>query len=320
MRKLKDFKIDVPVLLIFFCRPDTTAQVFEEIRKARPSKLFLYQDGPRSNNLADVDNIKKCRNLIENNIDWNCEVFRNYQDKNVGCNPSTFNAHKWAFSYVDKCIILEDDCVPSQSFFPYCKELLDKYEFDERINIICGMNNVGITTCEDSYFFSHYISIWGWATWKRNADEWEADYRWLDNRNAVENIEKKYSYDMKHRIPVWQRHKDTGRTYFESMVGSHTYFYHQLNIVPTYNMITNVGLTADAVHTTDSIVKVARAIRGLFFAKRYEIEFPLKHPKYVVENMDYYRKYRRLMLPGTFTSYMRRFEGLLYRLFPFFGK
>ena len=43
-------KIDVAVLILFFNRPEHLKKVFEEVRKARPSRLFLYQDGPRSEN------------------------------------------------------------------------------------------------------------------------------------------------------------------------------------------------------------------------------------------------------------------------------
>ena len=119
-------KTDVAVLLLFFNRPDTFGQVFEQVRLARPSWLFLYQDGPRGE--RDMAGIEACRQIVsDENIDWECEVHRRYQEKNYGCDPSGYMSHKWAFSIVDKCIVLEDDVVPSQSFFPFCKEMLDRY-------------------------------------------------------------------------------------------------------------------------------------------------------------------------------------------------
>ena len=146
--------IDVPVLLIFFNRPETFSKVFEQVKKARPSKLFLYQDGARLNRPADKENVAKCRAIAEE-IDWECDVHRLYQEENKGCDPSEFIAIKWAFSMVDACIVLEDDDVPSQSFFPFCKELLEKYKNDERINMICGMNINGITeNVTSDYLFS----------------------------------------------------------------------------------------------------------------------------------------------------------------------
>ena len=128
-------KTDIAVLLLFFNRADTFRQVFEAVKEARPSKLFLYQDGPRGE--RDMAGIEACRAIVsDENIDWECEVHRMYQEKNYGCDPSEYISQKWAFSIVDKCMVLEDDDVPSQSFFPFCKEMLDKYENDERISMI----------------------------------------------------------------------------------------------------------------------------------------------------------------------------------------
>jgi hypothetical protein len=109
--------IDVSVLILFFNRPDHLQQVFDEVRRARPARLFLYQDGPRDE--RDLPGIEACRNIVDN-IDWQCDVHRRYQERNYGCDPSGFMSHNWAFSMTDKLIVLEDDVVPSQSFFPFC--------------------------------------------------------------------------------------------------------------------------------------------------------------------------------------------------------
>ena len=125
---MKPALVDVPVLILFFNRPQQLSQVFEQVKKARPSRLFLYQDGAR--NEHDLPGIKACREIVSQ-IDWECEVERFYQEKNFGCDPSEYISQKWAFSKVDKCIVLEDDDVPSVSFFRFCKEMLDKYEHDK---------------------------------------------------------------------------------------------------------------------------------------------------------------------------------------------
>ena len=114
---MKPFLVDVPVLILFFNRPQQLSQVFEQVRNARPSKLFLYQDGPRGEH--DLPGIKACREVTDQ-IDWDCKVHRMYQEKNYGCDPSEYISQKWAFSMVDKCIVLEDDDVPSVSFFTFC--------------------------------------------------------------------------------------------------------------------------------------------------------------------------------------------------------
>ena len=152
---IKPALVDVGVLILFFNRPEPLKLVFEQVKKARPSKLFLYQDGPRCE--KDMPGILACREVMSD-IDWDCEVYTNYQRENAGCDPSNYRAQRWAFSIVDKCIIFEDDSIPSVSFFQFCKELLDKYENDTRISMIAGFNPEETTQgISSDYFFAFII-------------------------------------------------------------------------------------------------------------------------------------------------------------------
>ena len=210
-------KIDVSVLILFFNRPEQLRQVFEQVRQARPARLFLYQDGPRGE--RDMAGIEACRKVVEQ-IDWECEVHRKYQERNYGCDPSEYLSQKWAFSMTDKCIVLEDDDVPSQSFFPFCKELLDRYEDDPRVAMICGFNEDEVTPhCSDSYFFTSIFAIWGWASWRRVIDQWEGDYAFLDDKENMKRLEelsrqRRYRKDF---IPMCRNHRATGKEYYESI-------------------------------------------------------------------------------------------------------
>lgn len=297
----KPYKIDIPVLLIFFNRPLGFSQVFEQVRNARPSKLFLYQDGPRKDNETDIKGIQKCREIAFN-IDWDCEVHTFFQEENVGCDPSEYIAQKWAFSHVDKCIILEDDDVPSQSFFPFCKELLDKYENDTRINMICGMNNLESIDSPYSYFFTETGSIWGWATWKRVVDLWDAEYSLLKNEHLVNKLQKSLNYRNltgKRKIQYWKTHAKDGIPYYESILAMSQYANNMLNIVPTKNMICNIGNSPEGgTHSVQGLQMIPRGLRRLFTMKKYEIEFPLVHPPYVINDTEYLSKLYRLMGDG----------------------
>ena len=85
---MKPALVDVSVLILFFNRPKLLAQVFEQVKKARPARLFLYQDGPRGE--RDMPGIEACRKVVAD-IDWECEVHHNYQEKNYGCDPSEYS-------------------------------------------------------------------------------------------------------------------------------------------------------------------------------------------------------------------------------------
>lgn len=292
---MKPALVDVPVLILFFNRPQQLSQVFEQVKKARPSRLFLYQDGAR--NEHDLPGIKACREIVSQ-IDWECEVERFYQEKNFGCDPSEYISQKWAFSKVDKCIVLEDDDVPSVSFFRFCKEMLDKYEHDTRISMIAGFNPEEISKdIPYDYFFATTFSIWGWASWKRVVDQWDEFYTFLDdsfNMQQLEQLikERKFRSDF---IYMCRRHREHRKAFYETIFHASILFNSGLSIMPTRNMINNLGATADSTHFAGSVHTLPKGYRRIFTMKRYEAEFPLKHPRYVIENVTYKKSVYRIM-------------------------
>ena len=286
-------EVDVAVLIIFFNRPEKLQLVFEQVKKARPSRLYLYQDGPREGR-NDEPGIAACRSIVEA-IDWECEVVKNYQVKNVGCDPSEFNAIKWMFTTEEKGIILEDDDVPSVSFFRFCKEMLDKYEHDTRVFKISGMNNFGKMNDDyASYFFTQLSSIWGWATWKRCVDMYDTDYCFLNDEYLQRNMKAQYQeYDRK--IQTCTQHKNSGKAYYESILWNTQMSNNMLNIVPSVNQITNIGIGANGTHSGESTDLMDKMSKSLFYRERYEMEFPLRHPVRMVADCTYYKRMCELL-------------------------
>jgi len=282
-------KTDIAVLLLFFNRADTFRQVFDAVRQARPSKLFLYQDGPRGE--RDLAGIEACRAIVaDDQIDWTCDVYRMYQETNLGCDPSEYISQKWAFSVVDKCIVLEDDDVPAQSFFPFCKEMLDRYEHDERITMISGFNIDEVTPdCPYDYFFTSTFAIWGWASWRRVVDKWDGAYTFLDDAYAMRQLkalaqQRDYRKDM---VTMFQNHRQSGKAYYESIFWAAMLLNSGLAIMPSKNQINNLGLMADSTHFTASAKTTPKRLRRIFTMARHELAFPLRHPKYVIEDVSY---------------------------------
>lgn len=290
-------KIDVAVLLLFFARPEQTALVFEQIKKARPSKLFLYQDGAREGRKDDIEGIMKCRKIVED-IDWDCEVYKMYQEKNYGCDPSEYISQKWMFSIVDKGIILEDDDVPSQSFFPFCKELLDKYEKDYRICMISGMNHLGKVDIDADYFFSRKLGpIWGWATWKRFVDMWDPQYEFLKSKETIELL--RLNGDLhENRLASYYKHKETGREHYEDFVSSTRILNSMYAIIPSKNLISNIGISSVSTHSVDNLKLLPPKIRKLYYQQTFDYKFPLKHPKYIINNLLFSKKIEESMQYG----------------------
>ena len=313
-------KIDVPVLMIFFIRPDKLRQVFEQVRLARPSELFLFQDGARNGNVKDEALISECRKIVTN-IDWNCKVHTLYSDFNYGVDSSVFAAIKWAFESVDRLIILEDDIVASQSFFEYSKQLLDKYQDDAHISMIGGMNHLEAYNDEEAdYFFAESCAIWGWATWKRFFNKWDRELNFLADKDALKKIRskisrRKYRIQLKKGLRVRNEAlRDPNKASFESS----SFFANLLNdgcaIIPTKNLITNIGIGEGTFHATDSIKKITRRMQKLFYMARYELRFPLRPPLTNRQDEAYNKKINQLMYPNIFIRILVKIESRIRRI------
>jgi hypothetical protein len=157
--------LETPVALIIFNRPATTERVFAEIARARPRRLFVIADGPRSDHPDDARQCAAARAVVEK-VDWPCTVATTYAEANLGCGKRPATGLAWLFQHVDRAIILEDDCVPDPSFFRFCDELLEKYRDDPRVMMVAGTSLCPVPTAY-SYSFCYHHSNCGWATWRR---------------------------------------------------------------------------------------------------------------------------------------------------------
>lgn len=288
--------MDISILILFFNRPELLSKVFDEVRKARPARLFLYQDGPRGE--RDLPGIEACRKVVEN-IDWPCEVHRMYQEKNFGCDPSEFICQRWAFSMVDKCIVLEDDDVPTQSFFRYCQEMLDRYADDERIGMIQGCNFEERTddVPSSSYFFTSNFCVSGWASWARVVNNWDEHYSWLDSPEAVCRIEalvkeRKLRPDF---LPMARAHKASGKAHYETIYYAHMLLNSQLSVIPCLNLVNNIGVIEESAHFNGGVQSLPSGYRRIFTMKRYDLEFPLRHPAHVIDHVAYRQRIYRIV-------------------------
>jgi hypothetical protein len=276
-----------PVLLITFNRPDYTIQVFDKIRQAKVKKLYISNDGPREGNIEDQKARKEIKKIIDS-IDWDCDVHTLFQEKNLGCGIGVSTAITWAFENEDRMIILEDDCVPSLSFFDYCSHCLEKYKNDTRVWLINGRSHhQGSKFFNDSdYIFSHYSHCWGWATWKR---VWEGFNINMPNNDkfmeqgGFDNVYfsmKEARFFNKHYSRLFQNNnliKHSWAYPFSYYVSSNR----GLSIVPAKNMIKNVGLYGVHSSGTRTFVHKLEICESFSFDK--EPLFVLPNRKY-----DYY--------------------------------
>ena len=276
--------LKTPVAFIIFKRSDTTKKVFEAIRQAKPSKLLVIADGPRQDKPGEAEKCAATRAII-NSIDWECETIENYSDINLGCKKRIATGLDWVFSIVEEAIILEDDCLPHPTFFRFCEEILEKYRDDERIMTVCGTNIMDKwKSSSQSYHYSYYGKGWGWASWRRAWQHFDLEMSlWskpemknrvrdvLNNQEEYQKRVQKFDNAYLGKTSSWDAQWLFARL---SQSG--------LSIVPSVNLIKNIGFGEEATHT-----------KGIFVEKprmpSYSMSFPLIEPCGLTVDRDYDR-------------------------------
>ncbi|MBC7535649.1 MAG: nucleotide-diphospho-sugar transferase [Ferruginibacter sp.] len=247
-----------PVLFLIFNRPDTTIQVFEQIRKIKPAFLYVAADGPRSTKPGESETCQQVRSLVLNGIDWDCKLITLIREENLGCGRAVSEAISWFFGQVEEGIILEDDTVPDLSFFRFCEEMLQKYKTDDHIIAINGCNFNFSGEASTSYFLSKYMNVWGWATWKRVADKIDYNMRSWNKQSKLQFLWSRLRSSLTDFDLDWFRY---WRNNFDAVSSKkidtwdYQWQYHQLlhnmnTVVAGRNLVINLGFGEGATHTT----------------------------------------------------------------------
>lgn len=279
-----------PILFLIFNRPDTTKLVFESIRSIKPAKLYIAADGARKDKVGEDLLCKDTRSIIDL-IDWECEIKTLFRPENLGCKIAVSSAIDWFFENEEQGIILEDDCLPYESFYIYCETLLNYYASNERIMHISGNNfQDGMMRGNGSYYFSNYNHIWGWATWKRAWKAYNVDLSFLTEIEIETLIEKQF--DTKKERLFWN---NIFKKVINKTIGTWDYQWtyavwknNGLSILPNKNMIANIGFNNNGTHTSGVDILGLSNMKTFSISKIIhptEIEINKKADKY---GLDHY--------------------------------
>ena len=264
---------DVPILVLIFNREKKSRILLDRIRQIKPKELFISADGPREGKLGEKEICERTR-AVFNDIDWDCKVHSLFRKENLGCKKAVHGGISWFFEHVPQGIILEDDCIPDPSFFPFCRELLSKYEDNHQITHITAHNPLGASDMDESYFFSKQVLVWGWATWKRAWENIDINLEKLQpflNQNLMDA----YILDknaQKYIVEKWEAAASGKLDSWAYPWGFSSFEQKGLAIIPKNNLIHNIGFDEEATNTFKAKPNSIKS----------PVHFPLKHPEKIM--------------------------------------
>ena len=307
--------MNTPIALIIFNRPDHTEKVFSQIAKVKPSKLLVIADGPRAGYPHDLQDCDAARSIIDR-VDWDCDLYKNYSDVNLGCGRRPATGISWVFELVDNAIILEDDIIPHPTFFPYCEELLERFQDDQRVMSIAGMSSQfgekGTMYNAYSYGFRRAISGWGWATWRRAWEHYDYHIKsWpiLRDTNWLEDITRNPLATQFYKRIFDRAYEDNGNITFWDYQWLFTcWLQNGLCVVPNAHLTMNIGFGEKSTHT--------KAPPQLAPTSLEEMTFPLNHPPFMLRDFeaDVHRYHLRHSQKGKNRSWNSRLKEIFRRI------
>jgi hypothetical protein len=270
---------EVPILITIYNRSDVTLELLKILEVIQPKYLYISADGPKIDNKLDEDLCNKTRSIFLN-LNWECDIKYNFSNYNKGCKFSIIDGINWFFDNVEYGIILEDDCIPNESFFYYCKELLEKYKNNNEIFHINGSNFQGNyeSFMNESYYFTKYINIWGWATWRRSWLKFDINMKNFLNFN-IKNFDKK-SFSKYAQYHLYKSFEDSyynntnnwGTQWIFAII-----YYNGITITPKFNLVKNIGTHNNPTHKF-----LYNRFRDNI--KTVNLFFPLIHPKFSINH------------------------------------
>ncbi|BBV30245.1 hypothetical protein I6M86_08120 [Citrobacter cronae] len=317
---MQDIGFDIPVALFIFKREETVIRILKILKTIKPKKIYLISDNGRDE--IEKKLVSEVRNNIERAISWDCDVIKRYQAENVGVYENIAGGAKWVFEREEKAIFLEDDNLPEKTFFPFCEELLNKYNDDPRILWVCGSNYLEECSPENNadYIFSKNMLPCGWASWR---DKFNSFYdgelslysneakRMLKGRYINKKLYRQDMYNIEYELDFKKLH---GRFYSWDYQMSFSLRVHDVySIIPKYNQIKNIGVDNNSTHGGTSLSNVM--VERFCERKTKELNFPLTHPKHVAIDENIESALTDIIIDPTFYTFKSRLSRLIRNVF-----
>ncbi len=299
-----------PILLITFNRPKHTQKVLESIKNVKPQQLFVFQDGARLNNNSDIEKCQEVRTIIQNMVDWPCEIHTNYSSCNLGCGPGPASAISWFFEHVEKGIIIEDDAVIAPDFYEFATDLLERYNDDKSVCAIASICILSQKYGDGSYYFSMMNrNLCAWATWRRAWKGFDISLSGITEKKLKKCLckqgmklrEREYWFEI---LQMLQKDGMKGSSWDIQFLIK-IWLNNQKGICPNYNLSTNIGFDEYATHINNKESILANC--------PLESIVPIVHPSNhdIIERAD--RDYHKMFFQP-YEYGMKGFFRLPYRI------
>lgn len=237
-----------PIALFAYDRPDHLKRTVEALRSnygAAGSDLHVFSDAPR--NLAAVEGVAQVRDYIRH-IDGFRSVEIIKREKNFGLARSIIDGVTRLCDAHGMVIVVEDDLVTSPHFLAFMNGALAFYQGDSRVISIHGYCYPVAATLPET-FFLRGGDCWGWATWKRGWDLFEADGRALLEQLRKRELTHRFDFDGAYPYTRMLSDQIAGRNdSWAIRWNASAFLKDKLTLYPGRSLVLNIGNDGSGTH------------------------------------------------------------------------
>lgn len=163
-----------PIALFVYKRPEHTRRVLESLMQCpefNDSPLYIFCDGAKKE--EDFDKVIQAREVVRSMVGAKAEIIESPTNRGLA-NSIIFGVTRLCNKY-SRVIVLEDDLVVAPQFLNFLNAALDKYQDESTVMQVSGyMFPVPEFIDKNEAVFLPFITSWGWGTWKRAWDCFDA--------------------------------------------------------------------------------------------------------------------------------------------------
>lgn len=245
-------------------------------------EVYVFLDHARPGREQEAIDCAALRSWVGARAGGEPRMHLNLAPANLGCARAIPAGMEWVFSQGHESVIfLEDDCLPAPSFFPYMQQVLSRYADDHRVMMVSGNQFLPPPMVEQhphSYYFSRFIHIWGWGTWRRAWQHYDHTLSALNDPFIAANLPSLFpgKAEQAFYAAVWQRQRNNPNdSAWASRWLLACLLQRGLCICPARNLVRNIGFGEGSTHTSRA--------SSYHVVPLQRLPLPLVHPPYVVE-------------------------------------
>jgi hypothetical protein len=237
-----------PIAFFVYNRPWHTQQTVTALLanpEAAKTPLYIFSDAAKTE--SEVPTVTQVREFLREITGFQSVTIVE-REENFGLARSIIDGVTFVCDKYEQVIVLEDDLVTSPYFLNYMNDGLEKYKNEPEVISIHGYV-YPIEETLPEIFFLKGADCWGWATWQRGWQLFEANGQKLLDELEQRKLTHQFDFDGSYPYTKMLKNQIAGKNNSWAIRWYASAFLHnKLTLYPGCSLVHNIGMDGSGAH------------------------------------------------------------------------